>query len=147
MAQTYAGRWISLVPGDAPYQAVYAAVTASSALTDNITFSARTELAASKVDGIPVIGLRGPMQPIDGQPASGTATLYVTASRPHLAVRYTEKGTVGTGSAKSTLNFEITFSKWQEAVDVSAPSGAVPFAALGASQGTSPPAPGPTVLT
>ncbi len=145
LANTYAGRWLSLVSGDSPYQSVYAAVTSSQALTDNITFAARSELAPSRIGKTQVIGLRGPMRAVQGQPAKGTAVLYVTASGPHLPVSYTEKGTVGTGSSRSSLNFTITFSSWREPLDVTAPSGPVPFSSLGAS-GSTPQSPGPTIL-
>ena len=149
-ARAFAGHWISLVSGDAPYQSVYAAVTAGSAIADNITFTPRTELSTSRVAGRRVIGLKGPLTPIDGQPARGTATLYVTAARPHLPVRYVEKGTVGSGSSRSTLSFEISFSGWGTPVAVGAPSGAVPFASLGAgggSNGSPGSSGGPTLLT
>jgi hypothetical protein len=149
-ATRYAGRWISLVPGDSPYQSVYAAVTTSSALHDNITFSPRREVSGTKYDGKDVIALSGPLTPIEGQPAKGTATLYVTAARPHLPVGYVEKGTVGAGSTRSTLAFTIHFSTWGVQVPVTAPSGAVAFASVAPPAGGSsgaPGPPGPTFIT
>jgi hypothetical protein len=148
LARTYAGRWISLVSGDQPYQSVYAAVTASSAIADNITFTPRSELAAAKIGGTDVIGLRGGLTPIDGQAAKGIATLYVTAGRRHLPVRYVEKGTVGSGPSRATLNFQIAFSAWGNPVSVPAPTGVVPFSSLGASGGSNGSGlPSPTILT
>jgi hypothetical protein len=149
VAKTYADRWISLVSGDGPYQSVYAAVTAASAIADNITFTPRSELSPSKIAGRHVIGLHGELTPIDGQPAKGSATLYVTADRPHLPVRYVETGTVGSQPSRSTVSFEISFSGWGSPVSVTTPSGSVPFSSLSATGGSngSSGTNGPTLLT
>jgi hypothetical protein len=144
VAQAYAGRWISLVAGDGPYSSVQVAVTAPSALAQNITFEAETQLPPSTLDGRRVIGLRGPMTAVQGQVAHGSATLYVSASGAHLPVRYVEHGTLGSGSRRSSEEFSITFSAWGEAVPLSAPPGAVPFSSLGV-EGAGPS--GPTLIT
>lgn len=144
VAQAHARQWISLVSGDAPYQSVTAAVTTSSALADNLTFRAAAVLPVSKVAGRTVQGIRGAMGPVEGQPARGTATLYVTTGSRPLPVSYVERGTVGSVSSKGSLDFSITFSAWGEPVTVAAPPGPLAFAALGAS-GT--PSPGPTLFT
>lgn len=149
-ATRYAGKWISLGSGDAPYQSVYVAVTTSSALHDNITLSPRSQVSGRKYDGSDVIAITGGITPIQGQPAKGTATLYVTASRPHLPVAYVEKGTIGGGSSRTTLDLTIRFSTWGRQVSEVAPSGAVPFSSLGPSSGGSngaPGSPGPTFIT
>jgi hypothetical protein len=146
VAEAHAGQWIALVPGEAPYQSVEIAVTTASALDQNITFSARKDLGSARVDGRQTTAIEGPMSPVDGQPARGTATLYVSTSRHPLPVRYVERGTVGSGSSMSRLSFSITFSQWGEHVGVTAPAGATPFTALGVSGGA-PPSPGPTILT
>lgn len=149
-ATKYAGQWISLMSGDAPYQSVYAAVTTSSALHENITFSPRSEVSGTKYDGKDVVAISGSLTPIDGQPATGTATLYVTASRPHLPVGYVEKGTLGTGQSRGTIAFTMHFSAWGRQVPVSTPPGAVPFSSLGPiSGGTNgtPGSSGPTFIT
>lgn len=147
-ATRYAGQWISLASGDAPYQSVYAAVTTSSALHDSITLSPRREVSGTEYDGKDVIAIAGTLTPISGQPAKGTATLYVTASRPHLPVGYVEKGTVGGGSSRSSISFTMHFSAWGD-VSESAPPSAIPFASLGPSSGgsTGPPGSGgPTFI-
>ena len=144
VAQSYAGKWISLVPGDAPYQSVEVAVTTSSALQQNITFSATEELAASKIGREQVIGLRGPITNVQGESAKGTATLYVTAGARHLPLRYVEQGTLGSGKQASKLKFSLTFSGWGEPVPVTAPAGAVAYSSLGVSGGQQPS--GPTVI-
>lgn len=145
LATAHAGQWISLAAADAPYAAVYAAVTASSALTDNVTVQPETVIPTTTVDGHRVQTVSGAIAPITvgGQKVApkGTATLAVRASAPHLPVRYTERGTEDHGTTRST----VTFSRWGTRVPVSAPTGAVPYASLGVS--TVPTTPSGTVLT
>jgi len=146
VAEAHAGQWIALVPGEAPYQSVEVAVTTASALDQNITFSAVEDLGPARVGGRQTTAIEGRMSPVDGQPARGTATLYVTTTRHPLPVRYVERGSVGSGSSVSRLSFSITFSSWGENVGVTAPAGATPFTSLGV-PGGAPPSPGPTILT
>jgi len=146
IASSHAGQWISLSPGDAPYQSVYVAVTTRSALKANISFSPRQETGTSMRAGYRVLGITGPMknEVVDGQlqRAKGTANLYVTKSRPHLPVEYTEKGKID----KFASTLVMTFSRWGEHLTVSAPHGAVSYASLGVGNGTTP-STGPPVLT
>ena len=146
LAAAHAGQWISLAPGDAPYPSVYVAVTTRSALDANITFAPRRESGTSRRAGYRVLGVTGPMTnvTVNGQShrQRGTADLYITTSRPHLPVQYTEKGKID--KVASTL--VMTFSRWGEAVSVTAPTGAVSYASLGVGNGTTP-STGPPVLT
>jgi hypothetical protein len=146
IATPHAGQWISLAPGDLPYQSVYAAVTTHSALDDNIAFAPHQESGTSTRAGYRVLGITGPMtsQFVDGalQRAKGTASLYITASRPHLPVQYTEDGKIDKVASKLVM----TFSRWGEAVSVTAPRAAVTYLSLGGGNGTTPTT-GPPVLT
>jgi hypothetical protein len=151
VASAHAGQWISLAPDDPPYQSVYVAVKTRSALYSNIAFHPHQESGTSTRSGYHVLAITGPMsnQIVNGQTqkARGTATLYLTTSRPHLPVEYTENGTItppGGQGSRSTL--KITFSRWGEAVTVNAPPGAVSYSSLGAGNGTTPTT-GPPVLT
>lgn len=146
VAEAHAGQWIALVPGEAPYQSVEVAVTTVSALEQNITFSAQSDLGSASVNGRQTTAIAGRMSPVDGQPARGRATLYVSEGRHPLPVRYVERGTVGGGSSASKLSFSITFSSWGENLGVTAPTGALPFTSLGVPGGSAP-APGPIILT
>lgn len=141
VAQAHAGQWVSLASGDAPYASVYAAVTTSDALRDNITFTPRTELGTSTLAGQRVIGVRGSMKGIPGATGKGTAVLYMSATGRHLPVRYVERGTLkGSDGSATSLQFSIDFSAWGEPVPVTAPPGALSFASLGtAGGGTGPP--------
>lgn len=145
MAATYAGQWISLAPGDPPYQSVYIAVTTHSALQYDIEFAPHQESGVSRRSGYRVIGVTGPIKNVPGdgqtQPTKGTASLYVTSSVPHLPVEYTENGKIG----KVTSKVDMTFSQWGEVVAVSAPPSAVGYSSL--SSGNATPTTGPPVLT
>jgi hypothetical protein len=151
VASAHAGQWISLAPGDVPYQSVYVAVTTRSAIKSNVAFAPRQEVGTSTRGGLRVVGITGSMinQTVSGQlqRAKGKAMLYVTTSRPHLPVEYTENGKIGAaGSKLVTSKLVMTFSKWGEAVSVTAPKGAVSFASLGVGSG-SVPSSGPPILT
>jgi hypothetical protein len=145
-ASTYAGQWISLAPGDAPYESVYVAVTTHSALNSNIEFAPHQESGASRRSGYRVIGITGPMTNVrvsgQTQQAKGTASLYVTSSSPHLPVEYTERGKI----ANVTSKLDMTFSNWGELVAESAPQTAVGYASLSLGNATTPTT-GPPVLT
>ena len=140
-------KWISLASTDAPYASVYAAVTAPSALTDNITVKPQSQLPAGRVDGRRVQTVTGAIAPLtiggQTQTLKGTASLAVRASTPHLPVRYTERGNQKRQTSQST----VTFNRWGEAVHITAPSDAVSYASLGVSPGSTPTTPSGTVLT
>jgi hypothetical protein len=146
-ATAHAGAWISLAKTDAPYASVYAAVTAPSALADNITVAPKDQLPNSRVDGRRVETITGAITPIeiDGQRVApkGTATLAVRARAPHLPVRYTQRATVNKQPSVSA----VAFSRWGESVAETAPTGPVPYASLGTGPGTTPSTSGSPVLT
>lgn len=141
VARAHAGQWVSLVGTDGPFASVYAAVTAPQALADNVSFSADEELSPTTVGGQRVIGLRGPVVPVAGQPATGTATLYVEAGGAHLPVEYVIHGHVASARSSPALSFTIDFSAFGEPVQLSPPAGAVPFGSF-APPGSGPPATG-----
>ncbi|HTZ09625.1 MAG TPA: hypothetical protein VMB72_11155 [Acidimicrobiales bacterium] len=135
VAAAHNEQWISLAPTDIPYASVYAAVTTHQALADNVAFLPHRRLGRSVQRGQHVLGLTGPLVNIkiagQVQKSKGTAHLYVTVSKPHLPVYYTERGTVG---GDKTV-FSITFSQWGRPVTVTAPSGAIPFATINTGTG------------
>jgi hypothetical protein len=146
MAATYAGQWISLAPGDPPYQSVYVAVTTHSALRYDIEFAPRLESGVTRRSGYRVIGVTGPITNVPGsgqtQPTKGKASLYVTSSVPHLPVEYTENGKTG----KVTSKVDMIFSQWGEVVAEAAPQTAVGYSSLSSGNATTPTT-GPPVLT
>ncbi len=138
IATAHAGQWISLSPSDLPYQSVYVAVTTRSALSSNIAFAPHQEAGRSRRAGYRVLQITGPMinEVVNGQTqqAKGTAALYVTTSRPHLPVAYTQNGKIDKVESKLVM----TFSKWGEIVNVAAPQGAVGYSSLGVGNGSTP---------
>ncbi len=139
-AASNAGRWISLAPSDAPTPAVEAGVTSPDFFTGPC-------LLQPGVSGSPVGVSRGTIAgrpvgivqcTIDDTGGSGSAavtttgsgTLSVAAAAPNLPVRsasaVTSSGAAGSGSGTSVVNF----SNWGEAVSVTAPPGAIPYASL-----------------
>jgi hypothetical protein len=146
LATAHAGQWISLAPGDVPYQSVYVAVTTNSALHANIAFAPRQESSPTTRNGYRVLGITGPLTNMvvagQTQEAKGTASLFVTRSRPHLPVEYTESGKIDKVKSKLVM----TFSRWGEAVSVTAPPNAVSYSSLGAGN-LAPPTTSPPVLT
>ena len=148
-AAAHAGQWISLARSDPPYATVYAAVTAPSAIADNITVVPQNLQPTATLGGRRVQIITGAIAPVSipGQGATptpkGTATLVVRAKSPHLPIRYTERGTLN--HQKSAAS--VTFSDWGEPVNITTPLGAVPWAQVGAGSGPVSPTPGGTFLT
>ena len=138
-AAAHAGQWISLAPHDGPYAVVYAAVTAPSALADNIAFRPQQDLGSSTIGDRRVTAIRGAMTnvTVDGQTehARGTAELATTSSSPHLPVQYVEHGRID-GQA---TDFVMSFSRWGKPVVVVAPPSALSFSSLGPGATSSPP--------
>ena len=130
VAAAHNEQWISLAPSDGPYASVYAAVTTRQALVDNIAFLPHRRLGSSVKQGQRVLGITGPLTNIkvagELQKSKGTAHLYITASKPHLPVSYSERGTLN----GTRTTFSIVFSKWGKPVTVTPPTGAVPFATI-----------------
>jgi hypothetical protein len=152
-AATEAGQWISLATTDAPYATVYAAVTAPSALADNITVVPQA-VATTTVDGHRVQTVSGAIAPVKiaGQPVApkGTAALAVRATAPHLPVRYRERSTQvssGRGHRLGVSISTVTFSRWGQSLSITAPTGAVAYATLGVGSGSVPTTPNGTILT
>jgi len=153
-AATEAGQWISLATTDAPYATVYAAVTAPSALADNITVVPQTLAATTALDGRRVQTVTGAIAKVKIAGATvapkGTASLAVRATAPHLPVRYRERSTQVSSGSSHRLGVSIstvTFSRWGESVSITAPTAAVAYATLGVGSGPAPTTPNGTILT
>ena len=126
LATRLAGRWISFHPGDSAggtdYQAVTAGVTLAGVddeirLTGPLTLTAPTAAA-----GQPVVGVHGHAPAGNGNPPGATGTLYVASSGRLLPVTFQVKAAVG-----QTI---YTFSRWGEALHLTAPPNPIPAASL-----------------
>jgi hypothetical protein len=138
-AATHAGQWISLAPSDGPYSSVFAAVTAPSALADNIAFKPQRDLGTVTIGSRQVQSIAGAMTNFSAngqtQRARGTAEFDAASSRPHVPVRYFEHGAINGQQA----DFTMIFNHWGERVDIVAPPGAQSFSSLGPGSRTGPP--------
>src|SRR5260370_42159678 len=125
LATRLVGRWISFHPGDSAggtnYQAVTSAVTLASVadelrLTGPLTLTAPTVAA-----GQPVVGVHGRVPGHDNPPGS-TLTLYVASKGHLLPVTFQTKAAVGQATYR--------FSRWGEALHLTAPPNSIPAASL-----------------
>jgi hypothetical protein len=126
LASRMAGKWISFVPSDPPYQEVAETVTLDSALED-LKLSGRLQRAGQKtIEGQRVVVITGTA--LD----KSKGTLYVSTEGNHLPVE--EVTTNGTRT--------VVFSRWAQSVTVDSPPNALPYSNL---VGTPSPSSGPFV--
>jgi hypothetical protein len=124
-AQSLAGRWIAVHPGQelgaSSYADIIAGITLSSVASEIAPAAPLTLTATATVAGQRAIGVQGRVPASEQLPASARLTLDVAAagSRP---LRET---VVASGGFKSTT----TFSDWGESVPLSPPQHAVAPAA------------------
>ena len=146
-AATYAGRWVSLTAGDAPF-----AIVGTPPTFAGIVHGGRLYQEAYLERQVHVV--TGPSSPVPGGPAVltvhgsvvrrhhdpqdltyvGTIAVQVAAGVPHLPVAEyqttveTVKGKPGQPPIEATTNFTLAYSAWGVPVDVTAPVGAIPWA-------------------
>ena len=112
-ARRFAGRWIKIAHTASWYPTVSEAVRLRSAIKEIALARPRVALPESMLNGQRVIGIRNTSM------ASGqrvTSTLYVRAAGLRLPVAEVTRG--------SGRRISVTFSKWNQPVNVSAPAGA-----------------------
>jgi len=123
-AGSLAGRWISFQPGDTAGATGYTAVTAGitlASVSGEVTLTGGLTLTGpARIDGRAVIGVRG--TPTGSQAAGLRATLYVAATGQPLPVSYQ----IDSQGYQDT----VTFGQWGEALNLSAPAGAIPASSL-----------------
>jgi hypothetical protein len=114
------GRWVSFRSGQPYYAQIVDALTLGSAL-GVVTLSGRlaSEGRRGVMDGQPVVGVRGVASRVPGVPAGTRATLYVATAGRLLPVSFRE--------VSGGLRLSAVFSRWGEAVSVSAPRDAIPI--------------------
>ncbi len=125
LGPTLAGKWISFQPTDQGYSTVSAGVTLSSALKEITPTGPLSMGRTTKVGGKSVVGIAGKVP-------GGHETLYVATTGAPLIVEAQASGHSGTHSGTD----RITFSRWGEPVNLSAPTGAIPLSALANAQST-----------
>ncbi len=123
-ATVLAGRWISFRPGQPGYENVAAGDTLASAMAEATPVAPLTIVGPSSVAGQAVVGVSGGLS-VDQvqQGTTGSVTLYVAESSPHLPVEAVAHLTQGGHASTDTLKF----SRWGEAVSVSPPAQSTPI--------------------
>jgi hypothetical protein len=116
-AASRAGQWLSYSPGDRGYTTVAAGVRLASAMNELRLPAPVTTVPKKLLHGRPVLGLRS-SRTVSGQTV--VDTVYVRAEGRPLPVAEVAR--------QGQAHFTLTFSRWNEAVHVSAPSGATPIA-------------------
>jgi hypothetical protein len=115
LAKKYANKWLSFSSTDRGFDEISDTLDMPTLVNTLTLTGALTKTGVTTVNGTEVIGIRG----TDKQ--GGAATLYIATTGEPLPVQLvsTNEGETDTG----------VFSKWGEAVDVKAPSGAVSVSA------------------
>ncbi len=125
LGPTLAGKWISFQPADQGYSTVSAGVTLPSALKEITPTGPMSMGRTTRMGGKSVVG-------ISGKVPGGHETVYVATTGPPLIVGVKASGHSGGHSGTD----RITFSRWGEPVNLSAPAGAIPLSALANAQST-----------
>lgn len=126
-ASSLDGRWISVSPGDGPYNVVAPGITVADQAQELPLVPASTEQVTLS-GGAAATRIRGTIPAHQGVPA---ATAYLdVAGGSQIPIAYVSTLSAGSVSLTST----ITFSKWGTAPSVSAPSASTAWSTLGASQ-------------
>jgi hypothetical protein len=125
-AAKYAGKWISIVAGDAPYQRVRKALLPSSELDpyfpgSNLKVEKPTTLSGHSV--LPVTGVA-----TSEAGTTATATIFVSTSSPFVPVGGSLQSK-GTGTSKSGLEV-VAFSDWGQTIKVATPTNPVAFSTI-----------------
>jgi hypothetical protein len=117
VATQLSNTWVTLRAGDSEYQTVTVGVTLSSFLGE-IAFSGTVNQGTATLGGTPTTVIEGKLSSSGGE---GTGALYVSRAPKPLPLLWVQAGSTGTT--------RTTFGEWGRAVEVTAPSGAVPLPA------------------
>lgn len=125
-ATAYAGKWISLQPGDGPYSTVATALDPQKEVDSYIPVAPLHLVGPRTFRGQQVVGVSGTAPSTAANGSGKTVTLYVPTVAP-----YTPLGaTLTFGSGESSGIEAVVFGKWGEKVYPAAPAGAVPYRSL-----------------
>jgi len=119
------GKWVAIQPSDAPFQLLTGTLNIQSTIGDFLPDATKplrigkvTTVGGKKV--IPIIG--SPISSVAGR-AKGSAALFVADKYPFLPVA----GSLVLKQQKDTLLESAAFKDWGVPVQLSAPTGAIPF--------------------
>lgn len=146
LAAPLVNRWIAFTPSDSPYSAIAADVTMattwndpSDSPSDGLPQTPESVSSLSTVNGESVQSVRysihGNSKAADA-PYAGTETVFFSASDPHLPSYLTEQLSGTANQQSSTETVKVTFTQWGESVNVTTPSGSIPYSLLPGSTAT-----------
>jgi hypothetical protein len=121
------GKWVSVSSGDGPYVVLQPGITTADQAKEMPLVASSTQ-QVTEADGTTATRIRGTV-PAQANVPAGTGYLDV-APGSNLPITYVTTITAGT----LTLSSTVTFSAWGTAPSPSAPSGAVAWPTLGASE-------------
>ena len=119
------GKWVAVHSGDAPFTSLTQALTLSSELGSYVPVNpGLRELATVHIHGHAATPVTGSPSSTASQGATGSVTLFVSASGPKVPIGATMVLTKG----KARETKVVAFTKWGAPVDLSPPAGAVDYA-------------------
>jgi hypothetical protein len=124
VATMVGNRWVSVPSTSSAYANVASNATLPSAVSFVAPQGQLIELAATKMDGKSVIGIRGALP--SSLKATGTMTIYITRSSHPLPVFET----LTAKHQGTTVTSNSTFSAWGERVAVTRPAHSIPISKL-----------------
>ena len=126
VANTYAGKWMSLRSSDALYAQIRQSVTLNGVL-DQVTPTGSLQASSpGTVAGRTVIGVIGGLPGPPRTGATGKSELYVETASPNLPVGFSGEATGRSGQITDVGSF----ADWGGALHLSPPTGAVPYDSL-----------------
>jgi hypothetical protein len=126
VAKTYADKWIAVHSSDSLYKSIVSAVTLGGTLEQLNPSGKLTLTHVTTVGGKQAIGVKGGLPGTPQSGVTGTTTLFVSASKPTVPLRFS--GTANEGSQHVVDTG--TFTNWGKPLDLTAPTGAVAFSSL-----------------
>jgi hypothetical protein len=120
-AAKYAGKWILVPPSNPDYAPFAAGVTLPSVIRELRLGAPLSAVSATKIDGVPVVGVHGKLLAVTAHSVAGT--LYTEATGAKLPVEEVAQ--------QGTTKTSFTLSKWGEQLHIAAPRGATAISATG----------------
>ena len=121
-AKTYAGQWISIQQGDAPFAGISSTLTLDAQLKSFLPVGNRVTIGTTKtLNGKKLIPLTGPASASHVK-GSGEARLLIDPT-----TKLPAAGGVIKRSSGQTVEVVARFSKWGQPVKLTAPTNAVPY--------------------
>lgn len=139
-ADAYANRWISFTPKDEPYQLIVRLVLGTTswakpteAPLDSLPERPNSISRPPTVDGRAVESVTSTIDDVVASTDSsfvGSAQVFFGANSPKLPYRLTDDTTGTEAGSPFSQQDSATFSKWSERVEVTPPTGALPYSSL-----------------